>query len=150
MSALLTRRLTTPRSAASALFVACGVACAAACTSSDPAAPATPPAHGGVSGVVTDLAAAGPPIGGPGSEVYLFRTADTPRKSEAVRHAPVTGGPGTFHFALDSVPPGRYYLQACLQIGHGPSCAPYTRYLGGAPEAIDVRAGAVTQIAVLF
>ena len=119
-----------------------------ACSSPAPTTPAAP-APGAVRGVVTDLAVAGPPTGGPGSEAYLLPGPDAPR-TEAVRRAPVTGGPRSFEFALDSVPPGRYYLQACLEVGRGRACAPYTHQLGGQPAPIDVRAGAVTTIAVLF
>lgn len=121
----------------------------AACASGDVTTPAPTAALGRVQGVVTNLANPSPPIGGPGSAVYLVRGPDDPR-TDAVRQAPITGGPQSFDFAVDSVPPGRYYLQACLETGYGRACAPYTQRPGGPPLAIDVRPGAVTAIHVLF
>lgn len=120
-----------------------------ACAAADVTTPATTSPLGSVRGVVTNLASPSPPVGGPGSEAYLFRDPDAPR-TEAVRHAPITGGPQTFDFAVDSVPPGRYYLQACLEVGYGRACAPYTQHPGGPPLALEVRPGAVTTIHVLF
>jgi hypothetical protein len=130
-------------------MTAFAVALVGGCATADVTTPPSTLPLGRVQGVVTNLSDPSPPIGGPASEVYLFHTPEAPR-SEAVRRAPITGGPQTFAFSVDSVPAGRYYLQACIEVGNGRACAPYTEYPGGPPLAFDVRAGAVTSVRVLF
>lgn len=107
------------------------------------------PGAGGVRGVVIDLAGPSAGIGGAGSAVYLLRSPDD-RRTEAVHRAPITGRSPRLQFSVDAVPPGRYYLEACVEIGHGRACAPYTERSGGPWAPVDVRPGAVTDVTVLF
>ena len=121
----------------------------AACAGAAPTAPDPRTTASGVRGVVVDLSNVDTSIGGPGSEVYLLHSPED-RRTDAVRHAPITGRSPRFRFTVDSVPPGRYYLEACVDLGRGRACAPYTQRSGGPWALVDVRPGAVTDVTVLF
>lgn len=118
----------------------------AACSTDDPAAPSTDP-NGTLRGTVTVVGDPAPPSAG--SRVYLLADPDAPR-SAAVRTGTLEGGPRVYTFALDAVPAGRYYVQACLQLGSSTGCTFYVRTVGEEPAPVDVRPGAVTELAVRF
>ncbi len=63
----------------------------------------------------------------------------------------MTGGPRTFSFALEMLPPGTYYIEACITVAQSVGCAPYT---AGDPlgrtAPIVIRSGEETSVQVRF
>jgi len=94
----------------------------------------------------------GDPLPDPSSHdagVYLLRGPDD-RRADALRHEPLDGGPRVYEFVVDGLPPGTYFLRACLSHDGSLGCAPYTTDPGGDPSPIRVRAGETTELAVSF
>lgn len=123
-----------------ALSLLGAVACA-----SDPAAADPGRLEGTV--VAVDGPAAGDDM--QAGEVFLLRHPDDPRNT-ALRREPLRGGPAHYWFRLEAVPPGPYYLEACLSFAGGRGCVPYTTSERGEPTIVEVRPGRVTEVQIRF
>ena len=131
-----------------AALLASAASLAAACSSADPVVAPTPSA-GRVQGSVAVVGDPSPPGGLAGSRAYLLAGPED-RRTDAVRQVDLGGGPRLYTFAIDAVPPGRYYLEVCIELGSGAACSHYAHAVGQDPAPIDVRAGRVTELAVRF
>lgn len=112
--------------------------------SADPAGPAEGRLTGAVT-VVGDLL----PDGNGSGEVFLLPGPDA-SKTDALRREALRGGPHAYSFSLDAVPPGTYYLEACLRFAAGLGCAPFTTDSRGNPTPVEVRSGRHTEVQIRF